>query len=84
MFLELKESFRQIVDNKIDLVYVDECCFTQGQVTKAAWSARGHNIKRRVTLKGQKCLAVIGAMSRDKGFIHWKSRDKAINGETFR
>ena len=48
-----------------------------------SWSSKGINLMPTSMLKNEKALAVVGAISYDRGWIHQKIVERSFNSETF-
>ena len=66
-----------------EVIFLDECVFSQKCYMKSAWSAPKTNITQSHKLNNQKCVAVIGAISAQRGLIHWDYRTKSIKSTDF-
>ena len=64
---------------ELELVYVDECCFTKKDIMRKEWS----NVRQHMDIRYQELLvwyrAVTVAVSARQGFIYLEIEDHAIN-----
>ena len=65
----------------LQIISVDESIFHQRQVVKKAWSTVYSNLRPQSLRNREPCIAVVGAMSRELGWIHHLKRHKSIKGE---
>ena len=63
----------------LEIVYVDECCFTKKDIMRREWSNRGQHmsIVYQDLLIGYR--AVTAAVSAEQGFIYLEIEEHAIN-----
>ena len=78
---------RQLTKAKNDgfrVVYIDEICFTKGTVPKTEYSAKGKNMAADLVHLKEPTLAVLSAISLDKGQEHFKIFDDSVNVAKFK
>ena len=62
---------------------MDESLFNQKQVQKRAWSNKHANITPLIMLHYEPCLAVCGAVSNMRGWVHAHFKPKSVKGPDF-
>ena len=65
------------------IVFLDECVFTTKSYKPMAWSSKGTNISQSQLLKLQPCVAVLAAVSIDRGLILFHQKNKSFNSALF-
>ena len=67
----------------MELVFCDECLFNGKQLPNAAWSSKGENLQQQHMRKFEPCMAVVAAISSERGLIHYLMREKSIKAVDF-
>jgi hypothetical protein len=62
---------------------MDECVFSHKSYQKLAWAEKHTNIIQSQSLGSQPCVAVMAAVSIDKGLILFHKRPKSFNAKSF-
>ena len=79
--MKLKNDIEYMAGHVIPVISIDESIFHQRIVVKKAWAPKGENIMPKCLQKNEPCIAVIGAMSREMGWISHMMRNKSFKGE---
>ena len=75
---DLKNLIDGMDEQSREIISVDEAIFNQRCVIKKAWHIKGKNIEPKQLESYEPALAVIGACSYDRGWIHDLKRKKSI------
>ena len=83
--LDLLTIYKRMVDRGYELVNVDECCFTARGYSKLEWAPKGMNLilPQKATQNYRQCVACVGAISAERGKIHFNFHDRSLNAEQF-
>ena len=65
------------------VISVDESIFHQRQVVEKAWSTVYENVRPQSIRNREPAIAVVGAMSKESGWIHHMKRYRSIKGPDF-
>jgi hypothetical protein len=66
-----------------EIVYLDECVFSQKSYKLMAWASKSENITQSESLGSQPCVAVLAAVSIKRGLILYHQRPKSFNARSF-
>ena len=66
------------------VIYIDEICFTRSTVPKTEYSAKGKNMAADLVHLKEPTLAVLSAISKEKGQEHFMIFDDSVNVTKFK
>ena len=66
------------------VIYIDEICFTRSMVPKTEYSAKGKNMAADLVHLKEPTLAVLSAISKEKGQEHFMIFDDSVNVTKFK
>ena len=78
---------RQLVKAKKDgyrIVYLDETCFTRKTMIDTEWTLPKENMTIDEAKINEPCLALLAAISKDKGLEHYRVFPKSVNVKKFK
>ena len=61
------------------IIYLDECIFTRTSVPKVEYSLPKQNVAADLAMLSEPTLALLAAISKEKGLEHWKVFDYSVN-----
>ena len=79
---QLATMKRQLTRAKNDgyrVVYLDETCFTRTTMPKSEYCHQGKNMAADLVHLVEPTLAVLAAISKEKGLEHYKIFEKSVN-----
>ena len=66
------------------IVYIDEICFTRTTVPKTEYNPKSQNMAADLVHLNEPTLAVLSAISMEKGQEHFKIFDNSVNVQKFK
>ena len=72
------------VNDGSELIFVDESIFKPRDFRKRAYMSKYENVNFNVPRSQESALAVVAAISKFRGLIHYQIRERSHNGESFR
>ena len=78
---------RQLAKAKKDgyrIVYLDETCFTRKTMTDTEWTLPKENVTIDEAKINEPCLALLAAISKDKGHEHYRIFPRSVNVDKFK
>ena len=84
---QLATMKRQLTRAKNDgyrVVYLDETCFTRTTMPKSEYCLQGKNMAADLAHLVEPTLAVLAAISKEKGLEHFKIFEKSVNITKFK
>ena len=66
------------------IVYLDETCFTRKTMTDTEWTLPKENVTIDEAKINEPCLALLAAISKDKGLEHYRVFPKSVNVKKFK
>ena len=66
------------------VVYLDETCFTRSTMPKTEYCLQGQNMPADLAHLQEPTLAVLSAISREKGQEHYKIYEQSVNVQKFK
>ena len=79
----LKEAVTRCEATGEEFVMADECLFNQKHILPTAWSNKHENLVATTMVKSENCLAVVGAVSAQRGSILNYAKAKSIKAVDF-
>jgi len=79
----LKSDVSKITDAGEELIFLDECLFNQRHVLNKAWMLKGFNVQPEVMWPASKCVAVLAAISSERGLVHYMCRERSIKSSDY-
>ena len=79
----MREGLQKSVISKNEVIYIDESIFSGKHLPKRAWSGKRKNIKPTMMLIQESCLAVVAAISKDRGLIGFRYQEKSFKSTDF-
>ena len=83
MLEELKWGVLHAGASADEIISIDESVFHQRLVVKKAWSTLHDNVRPKSIKNSEPAIAVVGAMSKESGWIHHMQIYKALKGRDF-
>ena len=66
------------------VIYLDETCFTRSTVPKTEYCRQGENVAADLAYMQEPTLAVLAAISKEKGLEHYQIYDYSVNIAKFK
>ena len=66
------------------IIYLDETCFTRSTMPKVEYSLQGQNMPADLANRNEPTLAVLAAISKEKGQEHYRIFDDSVNVSKFK
>ena len=81
---QLRNRVQQLQASGLEIVFVDECCFTARGYMRRAWAPVHQNLQlyHRALNRNLNCVACCGAIS-SSGKVHFDFVERAFNGDQF-
>ena len=73
----------EIQDLGGEIIMLDECLFNQKQVMNRAWMIAHKNVIPTVMWPSQKCVAVLAAISNQRGLVNYYFRESSIKSADY-
>ena len=78
-----KVQIQRWLEEKVDIMYLDECCFTVQTYRKREFSARHQYLSVNAPQFQMKTIAFLGVVSQDRGIYYYELFDRSVNTEKF-
>ena len=81
----LKKHVQSVLARDLELIVLDECCFTWRGYSRKEWAHKGENLElyKCAGQKAHQCVACCGAISLARGKELMVFRARSFNGEQF-
>lgn len=66
------------------IIYLDEICFTRSSVPKTEYSVKGENMPADLAHLNEPTIAVLSAISKEKGQEHYQLYEQSVNIQKFK
>ena len=83
LLLMVDTVLRVPLEQLAETIFLDECIFSVKSFKHMAWANTGENIQQSQILPAQPCIAVLAAVSIQRGMLLYHMRPKSFNGHTF-
>ncbi len=83
-YITMKRLLTRARNDGYRIVYIDEICFTRTTVPKTEYNLKSQNMAADLVHLNEPTLAVLSAISTEKGQEHFKIFDKSVNVQKFK
>lgn len=77
--MELKKEFKDAMDYKKDIVFVDECMFTYSTLPRKAFAAKGKNICIDAKAGHSETIALVAGIDATDGMVYYDLCQGSVN-----
>ena len=80
----MKRGLTRAKNDGYRVIYLDETCFTRTSVPKVEWCHSGQNMEADLAMLQEPTLAVISAISKERGQEHYKVFERSVDTKKFK
>lgn len=81
---DLKDQVQGAINDKRDIVFVDECMFTFSTLPKKSYAAKGNNVEIDPKEAHTNTLALVAGIDATQGMVNYDVFDGSVNQEKFK